>query len=373
MRFIATTLLLLIIPFAAFSQAETYLPEETGAVWEYSITFDDQELLPEEIRRTDTLSEIRSNNASRTYTIDTTPTGSYQWVAGNQTMYAPIHVMALPDKLMQLLPDWLMDESLLPLFRFNAPTDVTGEVFSGTAKTEVPDVITDLLEFPNSPDSVEVTIHIDSKRIGREQVDLPVGTYQTQVFENRISMRIKVEAGLLHTTVTFLDDYTVTSYWAENTGLVLQKADSLNLLDNLPSGFIPENTSAEIPAFRSEMTHFQPHSETTPTESTEREARQTETPAGLTVHPNYPNPFNPVTTLSFQNGEPGAVSISVYDIQGREVQAVVTDEYISAGTHTFEVNGSDWPSGNYLYRVHFTPESNPSQTITRTRTMTLIK
>ena len=370
MRFIATTLLLLIIPFAAFSQAETYLPEETGAMWEYSITFGDQELLSDEIHRTDTLSEIRSDGASRIYTIDTTPAGSYQWVAGDQTIYAPIHVMALPDKLVQLLPDWLMDESLLPLFRFDAPTDVTGEVFSRSANAEVPDVVTDLLDLPTSPDSVEVTVHIDNKRIGREQVDLPAGIYQTQVFENRVSMQIKIEAGLLNTTVTLLDDYTVTSYWAENTGLVLQKADSLNLLDNLPSGFIPENASAEIPAFRSEMTHFQPHNEIA---STEHEERQPETPAGLTVHPNYPNPFNPVTTLSFQNGEPGAVSISVYDIQGREVQAVVSDEYISAGTHTFEVNGSDWPSGNYLYRVHFTPESNPSQTITRTRTMTLIK
>jgi len=69
---------------------------------------------------------------------------------------------------------------------------------------------------------------------------------------------------------------------------------------------------------------------------------------------NYPNPFNPSTTISYTLKNATHVRLTVYDRIGREVQTLV-DENQSAGTHTFEFNGSELPSGIYFYRIK-TPE-----------------
>jgi len=65
---------------------------------------------------------------------------------------------------------------------------------------------------------------------------------------------------------------------------------------------------------------------------------------------NYPNPFNPSTTISYTLKEGTNVKLSVYDRLGREVKTLV-DENKSAGTHTIEFNGSGLPSGIYFYRI----------------------
>ena len=65
---------------------------------------------------------------------------------------------------------------------------------------------------------------------------------------------------------------------------------------------------------------------------------------------NYPNPFNPVTTISYSLKENSAVRLTVYDRLGREVKVLV-DENQSAGTHTVEFNASSLPSGIYFYRI----------------------
>ncbi|MBC8276833.1 MAG: T9SS type A sorting domain-containing protein [FCB group bacterium] len=64
----------------------------------------------------------------------------------------------------------------------------------------------------------------------------------------------------------------------------------------------------------------------------------------------YPNPFNPVTTLSFDLPEAGYVSLVVYDIQGREAAALV-DGQLSSGEHQAVFDGSDLASGIYFARL----------------------
>jgi parallel beta-helix repeat protein len=67
---------------------------------------------------------------------------------------------------------------------------------------------------------------------------------------------------------------------------------------------------------------------------------------------NYPNPFNPTTTISYTLPQAGAVQIKIYDILGREVAKLV-DEQKSAGKYTVQWNGSNYASGVYFYSVTF--------------------
>jgi hypothetical protein len=65
---------------------------------------------------------------------------------------------------------------------------------------------------------------------------------------------------------------------------------------------------------------------------------------------NYPNPFNPNTTISYTLKENASVRVTVYDRLGREVKVLV-DENQGAGTHTVEFSASNLPSGIYFYRI----------------------
>jgi hypothetical protein len=84
---------------------------------------------------------------------------------------------------------------------------------------------------------------------------------------------------------------------------------------------------------------------------------------------NYPNPFNPVTTISLSLPAAGKTALRVYNTRGQLVRTLV-DEMLPAGDHNIVWNGRDdngaaLSSGLYLYRV----EAN-GQTITR-KTMLL--
>jgi len=65
---------------------------------------------------------------------------------------------------------------------------------------------------------------------------------------------------------------------------------------------------------------------------------------------NYPNPFNPTTTISYTLKENTSVKLTVYDRLGREVKTLV-DENKAAGSYTIEFNASGLPSGIYFYRI----------------------
>ena len=73
-------------------------------------------------------------------------------------------------------------------------------------------------------------------------------------------------------------------------------------------------------------------------------------PQDYALNQNYPNPFNPTTALEFALPEAGKISLTVFNINGREV-AVLVNETASAGYHKVEWNAGNLPSGVYFYRL----------------------
>ena len=65
---------------------------------------------------------------------------------------------------------------------------------------------------------------------------------------------------------------------------------------------------------------------------------------------NFPNPFNPTTTIGFGIPEQGNARLSVLNILGEEIRVLLNEEK-EAGYHSVDFNASDLPSGVYFYRL----------------------
>ncbi len=71
---------------------------------------------------------------------------------------------------------------------------------------------------------------------------------------------------------------------------------------------------------------------------------------------NYPNPFNPTTTISFSIPEESKVELSIYNIKGQKIKSLLNGQ-ITAGEHSIVWNGEDdevkkVSSGVYLYKLN---------------------
>ena len=73
-------------------------------------------------------------------------------------------------------------------------------------------------------------------------------------------------------------------------------------------------------------------------------------PEYFSLHPIYPNPFNPTADIGFSLEYRGSVSISVYDITGRFVEKILDDNFRNSGSHIINWDGSEYPSG--IYFIH---------------------
>jgi hypothetical protein len=78
-------------------------------------------------------------------------------------------------------------------------------------------------------------------------------------------------------------------------------------------------------------------------------------PVAYALLPNFPNPFNPETTITFDVARRGAVTLTVYDVLGRTIRQLVDTE-LGQGRHEVRwdgtaANGVGVASGIYLYRL----------------------
>jgi len=73
-------------------------------------------------------------------------------------------------------------------------------------------------------------------------------------------------------------------------------------------------------------------------------------PKQFMLYDNYPNPFNPSTTIRYSIPEGSFTSIKIYNSLGSKV-ATLVNETKSAGTYEVEFNASDLSSGIYYYTL----------------------
>lgn len=88
-------------------------------------------------------------------------------------------------------------------------------------------------------------------------------------------------------------------------------------------------------------------------------------PQTVTLLPNYPNPFNPATTIEFSLPAAGHATLEVFDILGRNV-ATLLDGPLAAGQHRTQFHAVELSGGNYFYRLRASGQI-------RTGLMTLLK
>jgi hypothetical protein len=118
--------------------------------------------------------------------------------------------------------------------------------------------------------------------------------------------------------------------------------------DGIP--YIPEQPDNLPPVFASEAKyHFAGSVDSEDT----RKNRFADKAFGLR---NFPNPFNPATTIAFTLPETQFVTLKVYDITGRVVADLVNNN-LGAGQHQFSFDGSQLASGIYFYRLQAGPNT----------------
>ena len=89
-------------------------------------------------------------------------------------------------------------------------------------------------------------------------------------------------------------------------------------------------------------------------------------PEDFNLKPNFPNPFNPSTQITYEVPAEAHVTLTVYDVIGRQITTLVDDPQHRAGNFTVAFNGASFSSGVYIVRL-------ASGSTSITQKMTLIK
>ncbi|RPI02609.1 MAG: T9SS C-terminal target domain-containing protein [Ignavibacteriae bacterium] len=91
----------------------------------------------------------------------------------------------------------------------------------------------------------------------------------------------------------------------------------------------------------------------------------TEHPQGYSLFQNFPNPFNPATTILYRLPVKSSVHLEVFDVLGQKMDILV-DETQGAGEHSVHFNSKKLSSGIYFYKL-------TAGTFSRTKQMMLVK
>ena len=236
-------------------------------------------------------------------------------------------------------------------FRSNELVSLPDGVFAGRANLR--DLY--LNDNPGSPFDLSIEV-IETPRPGEIAISIPLG----MPFTGEITL--SAEGGMVSpakitipTGATSIEDINVTRN-ANNSGTIEVNVASFprfpvenqgrysnQLIQGLQFSSIPLVIPGNIPT------------------STEFE----EIPETLTLHTNYPNPFNPQTTIDYALPSSTHVRLVVYDMTGKTVSILVDGEQVQ-GQHTVNFRADHLPTGTYIYRLTANGE-------TRTRKMTLIR
>jgi len=94
-------------------------------------------------------------------------------------------------------------------------------------------------------------------------------------------------------------------------------------------------------------------------------APENSTPEEFTLEQNFPNPFNPATTIRFSVPTSSFVTLKVHNLLGEEITTLVS-ERLGAGTYTIRWDANTFPSGVYFCRLQ-------AGDLTETKKLTLLR
>lgn len=93
--------------------------------------------------------------------------------------------------------------------------------------------------------------------------------------------------------------------------------------------------------------------------------------ANFELSANYPNPFNPTTTIQFSIPEESRVSLTIFNSLGEKIAELIKGEVIGSGIHSVKFNASELTSGLYLYKIE--AQGSNGGSFSSTKKMLLIK
>ncbi len=110
----------------------------------------------------------------------------------------------------------------------------------------------------------------------------------------------------------------------------------------------------------------------------DRLLNSSDAPSTSDLAQNFPNPFNPGTTIKFTLSKESIVNLKVFDITGRLVANLVQNKFYNTGFYHIEFNSSQYnlSSGIYFYRIEAAEISStgkPGQLFSEAKRMVLIK
>ena len=91
-------------------------------------------------------------------------------------------------------------------------------------------------------------------------------------------------------------------------------------------------------------------------------------PQGFELYQNFPNPFNPETTIKYKMPREGKVNITIYDSLGKKVKTLVNGNR-PAGIHTVRTK-LEAVSGVYFYKISF---NSATENFSQIKKMLLLK
>lgn len=107
--------------------------------------------------------------------------------------------------------------------------------------------------------------------------------------------------------------------------------------------YFVQNTNGSVTSFK--KVEYNPNSPTSVDEP-----GQENVASSFVLNQNFPNPFNPTTTISFKLANAGRVSLTVYNMIG-EVVATLINEELAGGIYAVPFDAHGLASGTYLYRL----------------------
>jgi hypothetical protein len=125
---------------------------------------------------------------------------------------------------------------------------------------------------------------------------------------------------------------TETSHTTENAGyLTLEAGPFTTTIQDIASKSSYETANVEAPALKAGEV-------------------ENDLPKEVALMGNYPNPFNPQTTIRYALPDQVKVTLEVFDLVGRRLSLLV-DEVQAEGSYEVTFRGEELPSGVYIYRL----------------------